>query len=222
MRTGEIDDPALFRPLPYRVYLPPCYNERPGTRFPVIYLLHGLQATDAQWDDFGADEAAARLIASGEIPPLILVMPWERRGLDYEAAIADVLVPWVDDTFRTIGSRDGRAIGGLSRGAGWALRIAFQSPGLFSAVGLHSPAVLTPDLYYIPGWVEEMGPRDIPRVWVDIGERDPLRPSALELTAALDQAGLAYEWHLNPGTHLAEYWTSHLEEYLRWYADGWE
>jgi enterochelin esterase-like enzyme len=188
----------------------------------VIYLLHGLQATDAQWDDLGADESAARLITTGEIAPLILVMPWERRGLDYEVAITDVLVPWVDDTFRTIGASDGRAIGGLSRGAGWALRIAFQNPGLFSAVGLHSPAVLAPDLYYIPGWIEAMRPQDIPRVWVDIGERDPLRPSTLELTAVFDRAGLGYEWHLNPGTHLAEYWMAHMDEYLQWYAESWK
>lgn len=188
----------------------------------MIILLHGLQATDAQWDDLGADEAAGRLIASGEIPPLILVMPWERRGLDYEAAIADVLVPWVDANFQTTAAPDGRAIGGLSRGAGWALRIAFQNPGLFSSLGLHSPAVLTPDLYYLPLWVEDLSPREIPRMWVDIGERDPLRAPALELTATLDQAGLEYEWHLDPGTHDAQYWTSHLEDYLRWYAGGWE
>jgi S-formylglutathione hydrolase FrmB len=77
-------------------------------------------------------------------------------------------------------------------------------------------------LYYIPGWIEAMPPRDVPRVWVDVGERDPLRPSTLELTAVLDQADFVYEWHLNPGTHAAEYWISNMEEYLRWYAEGWQ
>jgi enterochelin esterase-like enzyme len=222
MRTGELDDPALFRPLPYRIYLPGCYAEWPEAHFPTLYLLHGLQATDAQWDDLGADDVAARLIASGEIPPLIIVMPWERRGLDYESAIADVLVPWVDASFRTIPSREGRAIGGLSRGAGWALRIAFQHPGLFSALGLHSPAILSPDLYNLPFWLEGLSPQDLPRIWIDIGDRDPLRPSTLELAAIFDQAEVAYAWHPNQGYHAPDYWASHMQEYLIWYSLGWE
>lgn len=222
IRTGELDDPALFRPLPYRVFLPGCYDEIPEARFPVLYLLHGLQATDAQWDDLGIDEAATDLIASGDIPPLIIVMPWERRGLDYEAAIAEVLVPWIDQSFRTIADREGRAIGGLSRGAGWALRIGVLHPSLFTSIGLHSPAVLSPDLYNLPYWLGTLTPRDRPRFWIDIGDRDPLKPSTLELLAVFDQASLGYAWHLNSGYHAPEYWTSHLEEYLLWYSQGWE
>lgn len=222
IRTGELDDPALFRPLPYRIYLPACYTDWPTARFPALYLLHGLQATDAQWDDLGVDETADRLIAAGEIPPFLIVMPWERRGLEYEPAIAEVLVPWIDHSFRTIASSEGRAIGGLSRGAGWALRIALGNPGLFSAIGLHSPAVLSPDLYNIPYWLEGLSPDDLPRIWVDIGDRDPLRPSTLELTGLFDQAGVAYDWHPNQGYHAPEYWSSHMEEYVIWYSLGWD
>jgi len=222
IRTGELDDPALSRPLPYRVFLPGCYDEQPGSRFPTLYLLHGLQATDAQWDDLGVDEAAARLIAAGEIPPLIIVMPWERRGLEYEPAIADVLVPWIDRSFRTLPTPAARAIGGLSRGAGWALRIALLHRQLFTAVGLHSPAVLSPDLFNIPFWLEGLSPEESPRFWIDIGDRDPLRPPTLELLAIFDQVGISYDWHPYPGYHAPDYWSSHLEEYLVWYSLGWD
>ncbi len=222
IRAGELDDPALFRHLPYRIYLPACYTEWPDARFPTLYLLHGLQATDAQWDDIGIDEAADRLIATGEITPLLIVMPWERRGLDYAPAIAEILVPWIDRSFRTVASAEGRAIGGLSRGAGWALRIAFQHPGLFSSLGLHSPAALSPDLYNLPFWLEALPSDEFPRIWVDIGDRDSLRASTLELIDLFDQADVTYEWHPNQGYHAPEYWSSHLEEYLMWYSLGWD
>ena len=48
--TAELEDPALARSLPYRIYLPPCYAERLDQRYPTIYLLHGLAATDSLWD----------------------------------------------------------------------------------------------------------------------------------------------------------------------------
>jgi hypothetical protein len=49
-----------------------------------------------------------------------------------------------------------------------------------------------------------------------------LKPPTLDLLAVFDQAGLGYAWHPNSGYHAPEYWTSHLEEYLLWYSQGWE
>ncbi|OGO14797.1 MAG: hypothetical protein A2Y93_00935 [Chloroflexi bacterium RBG_13_68_17] len=222
VRTDEIEDPALGRTLPYRIYLPPCYTERPLPSYPTLYLLHGLASTDSQWDDLGIDETATRLIQSGEIPPLLIVMPWERRGLDYLTDLPDVLVPTIQRLYRAAPERSARAIGGLSRGAGWALRIGLQRPDLFTAVGLHSPAVLTPDLYYLPDWLEAIPSGIEPSLWIDIGDHDPLLAPTEELRAILDQADYPYEWTLDPGRHEPAYWIDHLETYLRWYARPWE
>lgn len=218
---AELVDPALTRSLPYRIYLPPCYGQSSPAVYPTLYMLHGLQSTDAQWDDLGLDEAADGLIASGQLPPFLIVMPWERRGVDYTSAIPEVLVPAIERMYAADPRREARALGGLSRGAGWALRIGLQNPDLFASLGLHSPAVLSPDLYYIPAWLQAIPSGDLPRLWIDIGERDPLRPSALELAGLLDAQGAPYAWHLFPGTHEPAYWTSHLAEYLRWYAADW-
>ncbi len=221
IRTGEIEDPALTRTIPYRIYLPPCYAELPLPSYPTLYLLHGLASTDSQWDELGIDETATRLIQAGVIPPLLIVMPWERRGLDYLTAVPDVLVPAIERLYRASPERSARAIGGLSRGAGWALRIGLQRPDVFAAIGLHSPAVLTPDLYYVPDWLEAIPSGLEPSLWIDIGDRDPLRPPTEELRAILDQAGYPYEWTLDPGRHEAAYWIGHLETYLRWYTQEW-
>jgi enterochelin esterase-like enzyme len=218
---AELEDPALPRSLPYRVYLPACYAALPQARFPALYLLHGLAATDSQWDALGADEAAEALIAAGAAPPFLIVMPWERKGLEYESAIVDFLVPAIDATYHTRADREGRALGGISRGAGWALRIGIRHPDLFSALGLHSPAVIVPDLYYLPGWLQAVPAGQMPRLWIDIGDHDVLLASARELTAVLDDTQVPYAWHLFTGYHEPAYWSAHVEEYLRWYSAGW-
>jgi S-formylglutathione hydrolase FrmB len=86
---------------------------------------------------------------------------------------------------------------------------------------LHSPAVLSPDLYYVADWIEAMS-GEPPRLWIDIGDHDSLRASVSELRDLLDEAGYRYAWSLDPGDHTPEYWSGHLEAYLRWYSEPWE
>jgi hypothetical protein len=65
-----------------------------------------------------------------------------------------------------------RAIGGLSRGAGWALRLGFTRWDLFSVIGLHSLAVLQSDASQIDKWIGDIPPAHRPQVFMDIGEND--------------------------------------------------
>lgn len=217
IRVEELADPDLPRTIPYRVYLPPCYES--GKTYPVVVLLHGLQLTDAQWDDLGVNETADRLIRQGAIPPTILVMPWERKGLEFESAIVDYLLPHIRSAYSGDGDRTTTAVGGISRGAGWALRIGLQHPEAFGAVGLHSPAVLVPDLYYLGEWIGAARAAGLtPELWIDIAERDTSRVGAMELASVLDELGVRYAWSTAPGEHAAPYWSSRMEDYLRWYA----
>ena len=62
-------------PLSYRIYLPPCYDEMEDARYPVLYLIHGQNFNDDQWDRLGVDESADALIAAEEMSPLLIVMP---------------------------------------------------------------------------------------------------------------------------------------------------
>ena len=222
MLVTELIDPALPRSLPYRIYLPPCYGRPEIQGYPVLYLLHGLERTDSHWDDLGADEAANRLIAAGDAPPFLMVMPWERKGLDFESALVDFLLPAIERTYRALPDRSGRAMAGISRGAGWALRIGTNHPEVFGAVGLHSPAVLVPDLYNLPGLLAGLPPDSLPNLWIDIGDRDPLLVSALRLAALLDQQEVRYSWRLYPGWHAEDYWAAHMQVYLRWHVAQWQ
>jgi enterochelin esterase-like enzyme len=214
---------GMARSQPYRVYLPPCYEPDAGRDYPVLILIHGLQSTDGQWDDLGVDEAADAAIRAGTLAPMVIVMPWERRGLDFESSIFEVLLPHIRATYAGEGDRQSTAIGGLSRGAGWALRIGLKHPDAFGSIGLHSPAVLQPDLFYLPDWVEAARQASqLPRVWIDIAERDTSRVGAQELATLLDELGLTYAWSSAPGEHSAPYWSSRVADYLRWYGEPWQ
>ena len=154
--ADEIKLPEDTRPLVYRLYLPPCFDPGRAAPYPTLYLLHGLAQSESEWIDLGIATTADRLIAEGSIPAMLIVMPGERTGYDMLVALTDTLLPHLERSLPSGGRPELRAIGGLSHGGGWALRIGFQHPELFRAIGLHSPAVISPDLYLLPTWATEM------------------------------------------------------------------
>ena len=224
MEEGSLD--STNPPQEFRIYLPPCYDQKKDKRYPVLYLLHGQTYTDDQWVRIGAVTAADELILSGAVAPFIIVFPDDRYwnlppGAGFGQRLVDELIPYVDANYRTQPDRDQRAIGGLSRGAGWALRLGLARWDLFGSIGLHSLAVLQSDASRIREWLVEIPSASQPRIFMDIGDNDPELSMASRVEAQFNQVGLPHEWHLYGGAHTEEYWSLHVEEYLLWYAEGW-
>ncbi len=227
----EINDIAtdlLPQPLLYRIYLPPCYDEQTDRYYPVLYLIHGKDASDSQWVYMGATGTVDRLVPKGELPPFIIVMPrdrvWYEPAADnFGLAVVQLLVPWVDEHYRTLPDRKYRAIGGLSRGGAWAVHIGFAHPELFGAVGLHSSVVFNTDVTAIGDWVNNFQEGTTPRIYIDIGDKD--RNDIIQETTwvekLLTKHGIPHEWHMGEGGHNDIYWRAHVEEYLRWYSRDW-
>lgn len=224
---GTLDSAVAGEPMRYRIYLPPCYDDD-DRAYPTLYMFGGNVHDDAIWDVLGLDEAAEAAIMAGEIPPLLIVMPdngWLANTTtsgpkSYEGFVIDELIPHIEATWRAQADRDGRAVGGVSRGGYWSLMMAFRRPDLFRSVGAHSPALIDSHAGpaedpAITGATNDLG--DL-RIWIDIGERDPYLAQARPLHEALSAAGVAHEWLVNPGTHEEAYWRAHLGEYLRWYG----
>ncbi len=225
---ASLSSDLLRLPLEYTVYLPPCYDQQKDRRYPVLYLIHGQSYNQDQWDRLGADETADALIAAGEVPPFIIVLPRDRSWAQptedmFGQVVAEELVPTIDEGYRTLSERAYRAIGGLSRGAGWAVHLGLSRWELFGAIGGHSLPVFWSDTPYIRRWLKDIPDDALPRIYLDIGEKD--RPSILDsaiwFEKLLTTEGIPHEWHLYAGYHEEAYWESHVDEYLRWYADGW-
>jgi enterochelin esterase-like enzyme len=210
----------------FYIYLPPCYAEQTDKRYPVLYLLHGQTYTADQWIRLGTVEAVNSLILEGETMPFMIVFPddhyWNLpAGATFGRRLADDLVPFIDQTYRTLPDPRYRAIGGMSRGAGWALQLGLTRPDLFSAIGLHSLAVFQRDASKVDDWISVIPPDSRPAVFMDIGEDDRELKSVQQIEAQFTQLDVAHEWHLYSGGHTEEYWSAHVEEYLRWYAEQW-
>lgn len=211
-----------------RVYTPPCYDEQPQRSYPVLYFLHGQSYNDDQWDRIGADEAADALIASGEVAPFLIVMPYypsSRQPVDnpFDAAFIEEVIPWVEANFRVLAEREARAVGGLSMGGSWAIHFGLTRPDLFSAFGGHSPPVFVSEASDVDEWLAAIPDDLMPRIWLDIGDRDQaaILASVTWFEELLTEMGIEHEWHLFAGRHEEAYWSAHVAEYLRWYAQVW-
>lgn len=166
LRTESMHAPSLGVEKSYLVYLPPGYASG-DTRYPVVYMLHGLGGDEDDWSKMG-------LVAAAEAVGLdaIVVMldgddsfyidsetsvdyekcleskrPFGRakametycvRTAKYESYVVRDMVGHIDATYRTIAKREARAIGGLSMGGYGALNLGMRNTGVFSSVASHS------------------------------------------------------------------------------------
>lgn len=156
-----------------RVLLPADYASS-EQRYPVLYLLHG--AFGGNYKTY-TDRLSIEQIT--EDLPLIVVMPdggpvgeysdWWNNGMGgipmYETYHVGQLIPWIDAHFRTVATREGRAVAGLSMGGFGAMSYAARHPDLFVAAAAFSGAVdtnvaqqaaITPEPIWGPRSAEEV------------------------------------------------------------------
>ncbi|HKS09409.1 MAG TPA: alpha/beta hydrolase family protein [Pyrinomonadaceae bacterium] len=159
--TVRLQSKLVNATLPYNVILPPDYDTARATRYPVLYLLHGLTGHYSDWATKTniADYAAEYR--------LIVVMPEGNDGWytdsatvttdKYESYILQELLPDVQQRYRTIEARYGRAIAGLSMGGYGAIKFGLKSPQTFVFAASMSGAF----------GVTRFSEKDIPQNWQD-------------------------------------------------------
>jgi enterochelin esterase-like enzyme len=229
-----------------QVFLPPGYFD--GDRhYPVLYLLHGwggwdTGTHDSEWDKYNTFGIADNMMRTGQMPPLIIVVPegdhsyWFNHAGDnarWGDYVATDLVNYVDATFRTLPRRESRAIGGLSMGGLGAIQLALNHPDEFSVVGMRSPtlrragdpddALFFGDANYYANYdpfvlVNRVDAVNQLALYVIIGDKDMWLDRTLEFRNLLDQKQAHYEWHVYPGGHDGPFFGSHLDEELRFYG----
>ena len=222
----EFDSKAIGKPQRVNVYLPPCYDPRLNEGYPALILLHGQGQDENFWVDAGLAKTSDHLIQSDQTVPFLVIMPYEEYNLEdilqsrFGDMLMDELLPWAKSTFALREGEDFMAIGGNSRGAYWAFRLAFKYRGNFGSVGIHSmPFFGEPNA--LLNWLKQFPQGELPRVSMDSGKGDRYLGDALEFERLLNRYKIAHEWHLNEGEHDAAYWAGNLEEYLSWYAQPW-
>jgi S-formylglutathione hydrolase FrmB len=221
----QMEAKILGKSLEINIYTPPCYDKKKSGGYPVLILLHGQSSTDSQWIDLGAGEIADRLMVSGQLPPFLIVMPQEDYYLEDfpKSKFGEVVLQlpsWIKQEYNACGLRECTALGGLSRGAIWAVKLGLQNGQTFGSIGAHSLADNPFEVFILRDLLKSYP--DKPRLYIDSGYFDLYLKSAIEFEGVLNQLHLQHTWILQDGAHNSMYWASHVEEYLRWYAAPWK
>ena len=144
--TESIQSKYLGCEQKYNVYLPDGYDA--SVSYPVVYLLHGLWGCYKDWAGTGRmKDVVDPLIASGEIVPMVIVMPnagdadvhnyqngyFNVKDWPYEDFFFQEFTHEVETRFHCGGSKGRRAIMGLSMGGGGSIVYAQRHPEMFSS-----------------------------------------------------------------------------------------
>ena len=138
----SFESEALNATLHFLVVLPAGYDTS-GLRYPVIYFLHGLPAGPTAYRSVAWVGTAAQQTGR----QAIVVIPQGTRaqngdpeyhdwgpGRNWETALAVELPRWIDQNYRTIANRSGRAMIGLSAGGYGAAILDAHHPGEYSVM----------------------------------------------------------------------------------------
>jgi putative tributyrin esterase len=146
--TVAFESKLVGAALPYHVVLPADYHAEASrrTRYPVLFLLHGLGGSANDWVS-----ERARLAEHAAAHRLLVVVPEGRDNWytdsatvpteKFETYFVEELLPDVERRFRTVVRREGRAVAGLSMGGYGALKFGFKHPEKFALAASMSGAL---------------------------------------------------------------------------------
>lgn len=236
------------------VYLPPDYDRQTKVRYPVLYLQHGGGENETGWIRQGhANFILDNLIAAKSCKPMIVVMAYgyARRAGEvppdlsgkpfgspemmkaiqdlaaaFEDDVTEVLIPYIDSTFRTIPDRDHRAMAGLSMGGMQTFQITLDHLDLFSYIGGFSGAggMLVLGNHKLDAKADYNGvfsdpaafAKKVHLLWLGVGTKEPemMRAGILRLHNSLQEANIQHVFYESPGTdHEWQTWRRDLKDF---------
>lgn len=231
---SSFDSDITGNTISFRIYLPPCFYES-GRRFPYVILFHGSGSDATQWtDDIGIHTELEATLNTPDIAPMVLIMPEGgvpqesnvfTGGESWEDIVLTELIPALERDFCLWNDSEGRAIGGISRGGFWAMSIALRNPGIFSAVGGHSPAFFednAPASHNPLDLAAVVSPSISLRIFLDIARADSGAETVGLFSSSLDSRGVEHTYSVSPtGNHNNEYWSAQVRNYLEFYSESW-
>ena len=209
------------------VYTPPGYEKNRSTRYPVLYLFHGANADENAWYRLGrANLILDNLLAAGKIQSFIVVMPFGYGvppggpQLDNTAKfgkdLIEDVIPYIDDSYRTLANRTNRAIVGLSMGGGQSLSIGLNNIELFSYVGGFSAAIGNaanlPKTYAKLAANARESNDKLKLLWIGCGTEDSLFGASKNFSEWLTANSIKHTFRETSGAHTWMVWRRYLHE----------
>ena len=211
------------------VYTPPGYST--ATKYPVLYLLHGIGGDETEWQRFAQPENLLdNLIADGKATPMILVFPNGRaqpndraegnvflhlRAFEnFEGELLKDVIPTIESRYSVRTEREQRALVGLSMGGGQTLNIGLAHldrfawiGGFSSAPNTRAPSVLVPD--------PTAATKRLKLLWLSCGNKDGLISISQGLHQHLKAQGVPHVWHVDEHAHDPAHWANNLHHFAQ-------
>lgn len=242
------DSPGNVKMRRLAIYTPPGY-ENSNIKYPVLYLLHGIGGDEEAWLGSGrASQILDNLIAQGKAKPMIVVMPNGNvsqeaapgKGSEgfvkptfmlphtmdgkFEETFIDIM-EFVENNYRTIETKEGRAIAGLSMGGYHTAYISMYYPNTFDYVGLFSSALnvrpenhpSAPVYQNLDEKLKQQMNNGYKLYWIGVGvdDMEVLYKGIQDFRKDLDNIGMKYEYIETDGGHTWNNWRKYLQEFAQ-------
>lgn len=220
------------------IVLPPDYDE--NNRYPVLYLLHGLNCDDTSWTGgiygipMNAHVIAANahyfdgagemiivcvnsLINATESQPSWsspdLTATYDLTGIE----ITSSLMPYVNSAYSTLTDRAHTAVAGFSMGGREAILTAFAYQDVFGSVGAFSSASFGDNVISASSYVPDLtlDGEKFDYVQVTCGNLDTLAGVSSNLKAKLEAIGLQVAYSTPLGMHSPTVWRTALNDFVK-------
>lgn len=229
-------DSGLFnQKLSYGIYLPPSYYNNPDRKYPVVYLLHGINSTNNSFMSVDhIDTFMDNQIAAGNITEMIVVMPNSGKNsfykdTPYDKGNHDSTGPWkthitseirkeIDDNYRTLNDAKFRGLTGISMGGGGAVSIGTTTPEFYSSIASHMGALGGAVDYLKAMSKEQIDKFDF---YVDCGLQDKMvnYKDTVAVHEYLDSIGKAHGYDLREGGHNSAFYMAGMPASVKMHSD---
>ena len=220
--------------LEYSIYLPPTYYKETDRRYPVVYLLHGINSTGDSFVNVDhIEDHMNEWIASGDVAEMIVVMPnsgkssfYEDREVPADGSIGDSVGPWashiyadmieeIDGNYRTLPQAEFRGISGISMGGGGVFKVGVAHPEIYTSFASHMGAVPEDISEYLP---EDLNGLDF---YLDCGLSDQMvNPDNTRIAGEyLESLGANVIWELREGAHNSAFYMAGMPVSMKMHSD---
>src|SRR5262245_50473644 len=206
------------------VYTPPGYPA--DTKYPVLYLLHGIGGDEEEWRRGGHPEIILdNLLAEKKAVPMLIVMPNGRAQPDdrpgpnamatapafgkFDKDLLGDLIPFIQSKYSVKAERESRALAGLSMGGGQSLNFGLGNLDTFAWVGGFSSAPNTkPPEQLVPDPAKAI--EQLKLLWISCGDKDGLIRVSQGVHAYLKEKSVPHVWHVDEHAHDFQHWRKAL------------
>ncbi|MEK6781230.1 MAG: alpha/beta hydrolase-fold protein [Bacteroidota bacterium] len=242
LRCITVKSRALGKRADVTIFVPT--QAQKNTLVDIVVLLHGVYGSHWAWTlKGGVHKTANRLIESGKLRPMVLVMPSDGLYGDgsgylphinenYEQWIVEDLIKAVSEQIECVGEKSNVFITGLSMGGYGAMRLGAKYRTIFRSFSGHSSIT---EFSQMAMFLEGKDDREmnksirsresvfecmlankeqLPFFRFDCGSEDFLLNDNRLLHKSLEDNSIEHTYVEYPGGHQWNYWKTHIEDSL--------